>query len=78
MNSLAASLAAQESTPKSARISQGEKWAEKAIALVNAAKTSTLETDVSSYCDAVLVAALFNMGSLKEVCLLFYVIGQRI
>ncbi|TCD67416.1 hypothetical protein EIP91_012388 [Steccherinum ochraceum] len=67
MNSLAASLAAQESTSAAARISQSEKWAEKAIALVNSAKSSNLDAEVSSYCDAVLVAALFNMGSLKEM-----------
>ena len=64
MNSLASSLSR---TADSARLSQAETWVQKAIAVINTAKDSEREPEVLNYCDSVLVATLFNMGSLKEV-----------
>jgi len=66
MNSLASSLA-QAASPSPERLSQAETWAKKAIAVVDAAKASEKDSEVLQQCNGVLVAALFNMGSLKEM-----------
>lgn len=64
MNSLANSLS---QTPGSERASQAETWVKKAIAVIDSAKASERDPEVIGQCEAVLVAALFNMGSLREV-----------
>ncbi|KAH8087148.1 hypothetical protein BXZ70DRAFT_541465 [Cristinia sonorae] len=66
MNSLASSLAQASTTPE--RLPKAEAWAKKAIAVVTSVRSSSVQEDpeVLGQCDAVLVAALFNMGSLKE------------
>ena len=64
MNSLANSLS---QTPGSERLPQAEAWAKKAIAVIDSAKASERDPEVIGQCEAVLLAALFNMGSLREV-----------
>lgn len=67
MNSLADSLLIGTPTPE--RRQQAEAWVKKALAVIEATKASTKEKpEAFEHCELVLAAALFNHGSMREVC----------
>lgn len=68
MNSLASSLAYATNIPD--HLSQAEKWADKAIELIKSVQSVEPDAETVHVCDLILVAALFNKGSIKEVCVL--------
>lgn len=50
------------------RRSQAEAWVQKALDVIKSAKANAKSDDPAvGECESVLVAALFNMGSLREV-----------
>lgn len=67
MNSLADSLLLGSPTPEK-RV-RAETWIRKAIAVVNDTKRDNKrDPEAISHCELVLAAALFNLGSMREVC----------
>lgn len=66
MNSLANALV-QGSSGRDRR-SQAETWVQKALEVIKSTKASAKSDDPAiGECEGLLVAALFNMGSLREV-----------
>ncbi len=69
MNSLADTLLIGSPTPE--RREQAEAWLNKALDIIEDAKTSSKgDAKAIGHCELVLAAALFNLGSLREVGLI--------
>lgn len=67
MNGLADSLLLGSPTPE--RRTQAEAWVKKAIAVIDDTRNNNRQDpEGTAHCELVLAAALFNLGSMREVC----------